>query len=228
MDTELNGFAANEGGVSDDTSTNSGISATESQDAPSGGGQETTAQTPSGGTPKEARLIPEEDLNKLRSTYDRRISDIQRQNEQYQQSLQNMEMALLESRWQGLAPEDAASEKSEYARIVNERASAAARTQLAQQEAQLNELAKPLFAQHLSTQYGVPVDTLLKFGDAETMQTVAQTLSVQQNAVKLQERKASGVDRMEGAGSASGGPAWGEKRGEDLLSWYYRQNRKRT
>lgn len=225
MDSELNGFAADEGtGVSDTGAVEGESSAIEQDASTTETTQETPEQKASGGTPAEPRLVPQTDLDKMRSTYDRRISELDRQNQQYQQGLQNMEAALLEMRWQGLDPEAAAAEKAEYARVVQQRAAEAAKSELSQREAALNELAKPLFAQQLSQQYGVPVDVLLRFNDADSMQVAAQSLSVQKNANKLQERKASGVDRMEGAGS-HGGPAWGDKRGEDLLNWYFR-NRK--
>lgn len=224
-DTELNGFAAQDSGVSPDTTVEDGGSA-QTQDAAPETAPETPAEGARGGTPAESKVVPQTDLDNLRSVYDRKLSEQQKQLQTYQQSLQNMEMALLQARWEGMAPEEAQAEKAEYAAIVQQRAVQAAKEQMAQKEAQLNELAKPIYAQELSKRFGVPVETLLKFPDASSMQLAAESLSVHTNAVKTAERKATGVDRMEGTGSAGGGPAWGDKRGEDLLTWFY-ANRKR-
>jgi hypothetical protein len=172
-------------------------------------------------------MIPETDLNNLRSTMDRKLSETSKHNQELAARNQALEQAVLNMRWQQMEqtdPDAVQRERGEYAQYVRQRADAEAATQLQGAYTALNEMAKPLVAIKLAEHYGLPSDpdvigSLMEFGDRPSMEAHARTLSKVLGRQTLQSRKESGTDRMDGNGSADTTAAWSKLSPGDKIEW---------
>lgn len=145
------------------------------------------------------------DIDRLRSTYDQRVAAQQKALEiavaQQQEALrraQELEQQVFELKIQSLPPYEQEAARERFQLQQQEQALRVAAFHMALERQQYEKMAKIEVVRRLSEQYDVPRERLMKFNDPNAMEAFAQEYANLRKEDRLQERRASGADRVEG------------------------------
>lgn len=144
------------------------------------------------------------DVDRLRSTYDQRVAAQQKALEiavaQQQEALrrtQELERQVFELKIQSLPPYEQDAARERFQLRQQEQALRVAAFHMAVERQQYEKMAKIEVVRRLAEQYDVPRERLMKLHDPNAMEAFAREYATLRKEDRLQERRASGADRVE-------------------------------
>jgi hypothetical protein len=173
---------------------------------------------------KAPKLIPETDLNNLRSSYDKKMVEMNRQLQEYQASLTTLleekqardkanfeqQISVLPADQQNLqrALFEAAQREQTYTQAIKQREEE--RNQLVQQ---FEPLARDVVIRAMAEKYQIDRTEIEDIPDPVTMEAVAKTIAKYNQKLKGNERKVKRADSFEGGSLGTSSPDLKKKYG---------------
>jgi hypothetical protein len=201
---------------------------------------ETTERMPEEAASNQPKLIPEADLNKLRSTYDKKVAELQRQFEEANRNnaallaqQQELERQIFEMSIAQLPPDEQTKQRESF-QIEQERkqmqmALQAEQMQRAFMMQQLEPIFKEVTIQKISETYKVPRAVIEDEATPAAMEAAAKAYLKGTKHVQGQARKNAKIDTFEsGGGSVPKPDVIKDFRGTGRIQDYLRAKRMMT